>query len=246
MLVTHPCPIATTPTARTTLVYSVASMSCLAVLHGSAACWQPPQSTQPLPLRDSHSHAVTAATFPHSRRYEDDDDNDDETTSKFKLSPLLLAYYNGFSLDRSTTVDHSIHIYDASTRRTVASLRGHSHAVEWLTWSPCGTRMLSGTAEHAVLLWHVERQCAEYLLRGRSFALLLANPINKFFPTSFQQHSINAPCHPAFRSLSGLVRHLPHDRGGLRRDDRRDGKFRARTRDIIAERGARVSHQGTE
>ena len=190
IITTLPCPITITTAVRTSLVYCVATMSCLAVLHGRAACWQPPQPTQPLLLRDSYSHAVSAATTSHGRRYEDDDD---DASSKSMLPPLLLAYYNGFSLDHSATVDHSIHIYDASSRCTVASLRGHSHEVEWLAWSPCGTRLLSGTAEHAVLLWHVERQCAEYLLRGRRlFALmshiyqciLSTNVITNFLPTT--------------------------------------------------------------
>ena len=196
-------PIIITPTARTTLVYSIATMSCLAVLRGSAACWQPLQPTQPLLLRDSYSDVI-AATASHSRRFEDDDD----AASKSALPPLLLAYYNGFALDHSATVDHSIHIYDASSRCTIASLRGHSHEVKWLAWSPCGTRLLSGTAEHAVLLWQVERQCVEYLLRGKP-STLVSTPSNTL---SILYRSI-------LRALSGMVWQLPSARCGLRRDD---------------------------
>ena len=81
----------------------------------------------------------------------------------------ILASPDGTRL-AGAMVDRTVVIWDASTGRQVAVLRGHSDLVLGLAWSPDGTRLASASYDHTVRLWDIERNTSR-VLRGHDSAV---------------------------------------------------------------------------
>jgi WD40 repeat protein len=50
-------------------------------------------------------------------------------------------------------VESSVKIWDAKTGKLVATLKGHTHAVECLAWTKDGKTLISGSSDHSIRTW---------------------------------------------------------------------------------------------
>ena len=96
-----------------------------------------------------------------------------DVATQQNIGPLPLAYdrqastyveasiFLAFSPDGTTlagVAGHSIELWDVATKQNIATLKGHTHVVDSVAFSPNGKLLASGAADRTVKLWDVASQ----------------------------------------------------------------------------------------